>query len=452
MENKRLQELCRNYTNLTEEEIGELQKLNEFLPLVSKVTDGDVFIDCITRDPNTAVVVAEALRDFSSYKETVVGKLALRENEPAALRTLNTGVTTSQLYGISQENFPMEQNTVAIMHKEKIIGVLIIEKVAMEEFSRSKENSYGEGGDPPEKKEVSDLNLLFDNHGLLIDYNDAAEEFYRELGYHSSLMGLHFNNLTLEEIRWEEVMNKKYVQTKGLRFGSYVFDIQYIVLSAVKCVNVIIQDRTEIKNQEQELINKSIAIHEVHHRVKNNLQTIASLLRMQLRRSEDPKIQEVFQESINRILSIAVTYDILSKDPSGEVNINLMTRNLISSLESGGIAEGKKIATKVIGSDLVVNAQQAIFLALIINELVSNSYLHAFHGRDSGSIMIILEAGEFQNSIVVIDDGNGFQFENVRDDALGINIVKGLVQESLNGELHIDSSPKGTRVHVEFPL
>ena len=132
--NRKIKKLCQAYTNLTKEDIEILENLNTFLPLLSETHGGDVFIDCKTWDSNAAIVVAEALKPGTSYKETVVGKLAYRENEPAALRTLSTGVRTLRLSGVSQENNPILQTTTAIKNQDKVIGVLIIENDVSEEF------------------------------------------------------------------------------------------------------------------------------------------------------------------------------------------------------------------------------------------------------------------------------------------------------------------------------
>ena len=117
-----IRKLCEKFTTLNESDIQLLYNVNEFLPLISQVTNGDVFIDCMTREPDTAIVVAEAKKKKSLYKKNVVGEFALRENEPAVLRTMDTGLTTRELKGISQENIPIEQSVTAIKNGDKVVG------------------------------------------------------------------------------------------------------------------------------------------------------------------------------------------------------------------------------------------------------------------------------------------------------------------------------------------
>lgn len=443
-----LKNLCLEYTKLDKEDIEILLQLEAFLPLISKVSDGDTFIDCITKDCKVAIVVAESLKEHSSYKDSVIGKLAYSSKEPAALRTLNTGVTTNQLHGISQENFPIEQTTVAIRNKKKIIGVLILEKVSFEDIPVVKEKNF-DNLPRVEMSSMPDIYLVFDKNAKLIDYNLGAKIFYEKMGY-SNIYELTFNNLVLEEITFDEISSKKYIRTKDLLVGDQFVDIQYSSLSSDGRISVFINDTTEIKNQKQELVNKSIALHEVHHRVKNNLQIVASLLRLQLRRSEDEKIRNIFQESINRIMSMAVIHEILSRDVAGVVEIKQMTEQIISTITQGKIWDKKRIETKVLGDEISLDAQTAVFLALVLNELISNSYFHAFSGLEIGSITIRIQKSKGYNTIIVVDDGVGFDKENIRKDSLGLSIVEGLVKESLDGAIYTDSSDLGTKTIIRF--
>lgn len=453
-----MKDLCKKYTNLTEEDIEILQNLNQFLPLLSETHGGDVFIDCKTWDDNTAIVVAEALRKDTAYKEIVVGKFAYRENEPAALRTLNTGVRTLLLSGVSQENNPILQTTTAIKNKDKIIGVLIIENDVTEEFvekNKLRENQMYENPKshslvPIVSDYVVDSLLIFDKSGTLQYANSSAKTLYRFLGYKEDIINMNFVNLSLENILFEEILQKKYIESQELYIGEKCYNIKYSLFQGDKKVLMIIRDQTQLMRQKKALITKSVAIQEIHHRVKNNLQTIASLLRMQSRRNKNPEITEAFQESINRILSIATTHEILSKDIDGHILVTDLIEKVLKNTVYPGQNEGRVKSIQVTGDPTYVNADKGTTLALIINELVSNSYEHAFKPQDQGVIKIRVKREVFQNHIFVEDNGCGFNPEDGSIDSFGLNIVKGLIQETLEGSVSFSSSEEGTKIKLSF--
>lgn len=453
----RLRELCKRHTGLTDEDIVELNKLEEFLAMISEASDGDVFIDCKTRNPNVAIVVAEHRKEKSLYKETVVGKFAFRENEPAALRTLDTGIPTRQLNGISQENVPIEQSTTAVKNNDRVIGVLIIEKDITRDFIEKNSIERAATLMPSESLHFKDLReyvidglLIFDETGHLVYCNSVGQELYRNLGYRDSIIGMDFKNLALEDISYEDILKEKFIESADLTIGEYYLTLKYSLLSSDNKVMVLIRDLTELKTQQQELISKSVVIQEIHHRVKNNLQTIASLMRMQSRRVSDPRLKTSYQESINRILSIAVTHEILAQDISGTINVHEMIARLIQNTIYEGVRDDKVFTIDVEGDSVVVDSKKATLISLIVNELLSNAFEHAFKNRQHGKVRIVIEQRPLVSSIQVIDDGEGFDPDKACDNCFGLSIVQGLVKESLQGDVDIESGPEGTRVSFTF--
>lgn len=460
-----IKKLCDKYTDLLEEDILILQELSTFLPLISRVTDGDVFIDCKTKDPNTAIVVAEFRKEKSLYKEIVVGKFALRENEPAALRTLDTGNSTSQLNGVSQENIPIEQSTTAIKNGDKIIGVLIVEKDITRDFIEkhnlniinTSEIINDDNKVKSKDQYTHDIGeysvdgiLIFDESGHLTYCNPVAKLIYKKLGYRDELIGMNFRNLVLENIRFKDILHRKYIETQELVIGEFCFSAKYSLLSSGLEVVVLIRDLTELKKQRQELVSRSVAIREIHHRVKNNLQTIASLLRMQSRRTSDYAVKSAFAESINRILSIAVTHEILAQNGVGTIDIKEMITSLIENTIYYNSKPNMDIMVEVLGDTFEVDSQKATAIALIVNELLQNSFEHAFRGKNCGRVELEIESDFLYSQITVKDDGVGFDVNSIKETSFGINIVKGLVRETLGGDVSIVADDNGTNVVFSF--
>ena len=193
-----------------------------------------------------------------------------------------------------------------------------------------------------------------------------------------------------------------------------------------------------------------MAIKEMHHRVKNNLQTIASLLRIQARRTNNEETRKVLAESLNRILSIATTHELLARSGVDQVKIGEVVQNVKNSTLRYFASPSFNVRVRVEGGDFEVDSDVATSVALIINELLQNSLEYAYRGRDKGLVRIVITEGELYSRIQVIDDGCGFDLNNVRKNRLGLSIVQTLVKDKLRGGLEIESGPGGTTATFDF--
>ena len=232
-----------------------------------------------------------------------------------------------------------------------------------------------------------------------------------------------------------------------------VLSLEYILVKETKDVkNVVlfIKDITEIKIKEKELILKSVAIKEIHHRVKNNLQTIASLLRIQARKTDDKAVKAAFSDSINRILSISVTHELLAQNGLDELEIKEVINKILKNSVRENLEGHLKLKIDVIGDNFEINSDKATTIALIVNELVENCIKHAFKGRSRGHITIRVKSGEMKSRIFISDDGIGMDEKDFEKGSIGLQIVKSLVKEKLYGNLDIKTGSKGTEISFGF--
>lgn len=467
-----LRELCKVHTDLSDDDIIKLERIAEILPIISDLVRADVFIDCITRDPNVAIVVAEAKPSMypSMYKYTVVGEFALRQNEPAALRTLEIGMATRDLKAITQENMTVKQNVVPIKNDcGKIIGVLIMEQDITEDVNQNKHMEIlaetaeqltetlltfrDKDNDNVIVNHLNDAIVMFDGNGIAIYANPVADELYRKLGYKDNIVGMNFNNLVLDGSMLEEVIKKQPFNISEVNVGKLSLQIKYATSrkkEKLVGLSMLIKDITEVKEKEKELILKSFAIREIHHRVKNNLQTIASLLRLQSRRIDNETVKKMFDESISRVLSIAVTHEILAQNGVDDVDIKTILSKITESNMQCGLAPNKDIRIELKGDSFQVNSDRATSIALVVNELLQNSLQYAFSNRSRGCIDILIQRGIMYSSISIIDNGTGFDIRSVRPGSLGLSIVKSIVKDKLNGTLNIESNTRGTKIVFDF--
>ena len=209
---------------------------------------------------------------------------------------------------------------------------------------------------------------------------------------------------------------------------------------------VIIKDISEVKIKET-------LLKEIHHRVKNNLQTVASLLRMQQRRN--PELAECFSEAINRTSSISIVHESLShSDDIENVDFGYLAQQIIKNLLASFGKENLSI-NFYCPQKILIQSEEATNLALILNELMSNSLEHA--GNKLSQLDISLNYLEYDTdtlNLSIADNGVGFpsEFDFQSNTGLGWEIVKNLAQECLDAKINIDDSHEGAKIEILIPI
>jgi GAF domain-containing protein len=218
-------------------------------------------------------------------------------------------------------------------------------------------------------------------------------------------------------------------------------------------------NQTALAIENSSLIVRSVVVREMHHRVKNNLQTIAMLLRLQLRDGREVSGREVLTETINRILSMAAVHEILSVEGFKLINVRDLLERVTRTVSQTMARPPLRIEVAVEGEDLYMPSQQATSVALAVTELVQNAMEHAFPGRAEGRIRIVLAQTEREWVVEVTDDGVGVPAAAaepgpaaVASDNLGLKIVHALATEDLKGGFAIrGGNGAGTRAVLTIP-
>ena len=213
-----------------------------------------------------------------------------------------------------------------------------------------------------------------------------------------------------------------------------------------------VHDATEAREKESELEAKNAMVQEIHHRVKNNLQVIASLLRMQARRATQHDVEQALEESVNRIMSVAVVHEFLSCNNASVIDVHEVAQRIVDQMTQSLVDPGKKIRFELQGTSVYLSSQQATACALVVNELLQNAVEHGYQDRDDGLVTVQLtDDGEWV-TIIVGDDGSGLpeDFDLAEDGGLGLRIVRSLVQGDLKGRLEIKGE-RGVKAIVAFP-
>lgn len=323
---------------------------------------------------------------------------------------------------------------------------------------------------------ATDAIFILDMKGNFIDINRAA---HQRLGYtREEMLQMHISELDPPEYAEKVPERLADLQEKGqavfesahyykdgrimpVEINSRVLDHggQKVYFSLIRDITErkAVEEELKLNSQmlEKSLQEKELLLKEVHHRVKNNLQIISSLLKLQSGYVDDEKSQEMFRESQDRVRSMALVHEELyqSKD-FANINIKDYIKTLVHGLFRSYAINTSKINYTMDIGDVTFAIDTAIPCGLIINELVSNSLKHAFPGDREGQIDIVFRPGEGdQIELTVKDNGVGIPhgLDPTRCKTMGLQLVTTLAENQLHGTIDIKREGRGTEFTITFP-
>lgn len=483
-------EVCSGPALATKDE-ALLRQVVATLPILADLSRADLLLYRLN-GAGQAVVAAHAQPNSLSplYPRSLAGSVTSPSERPDLFRAFGTRPWRRHVRTATVQGAPVARELLPVFGEGgRIVAVLSIDTswLAHErQLRRSREfrralHRLQETALRGELVGVEGLSPFGEHDGIMVVDTEMrvryvsgiAANLYRRLGYAESLVGQHISILetrdealittALREKRCLEEQANEHDLTwvrKAIPFRSRGFAPAFRRLlpgmSRWAGVMVTIHDATEALRREQELKIKSAMIQEIHHRVKNNLQTIASLLRMQARRAQDPAVVHILSESVNRILSVAVVHEFLSQNELAVISIRDVGQRILSQTAAGVVDPNKRISFRLQGSNLYLPTQQATVCALVLNELVQNALEHGFDRRDEGLIVVTLKDDGEQVTLVVEDDGEGLPqgFAVNHDGSLGLRIVQTLVEADLKGRFTLENTTDGgpgVRATVVFP-
>jgi two-component sensor histidine kinase len=207
---------------------------------------------------------------------------------------------------------------------------------------------------------------------------------------------------------------------------------------------ILLRDVTELRLRERELVSKEATIREIHHRVKNNLQTVASLLRLQGRRTELPEVRAALDDAVRRVGSIALVHETLSQSFDDNVDFDEIADRLIRTvLEVSRESGAGEVRAERIGSFGSLPGSVATPLAMALTELIQNAVEHAYPAGSSGTISLAVNRIRDRIRLRVSDDGAGLPAGFDPTESLGLSIVTTLVEGELGGSLSFEQRRAG---------
>jgi two-component sensor histidine kinase len=323
----------------------------------------------------------------------------------------------------------------------------------------------GQRSDHADTPRVGDGFVRIDATGKVTYASPNALSVYRRLGLTTDLTGLHLADATRElvppkrrpdEETLSAVLGGRLPLDTEVGAGETVLILRAIPLRPTGehiGALVLLRDVTDLRRRDRELVTKEATIREIHHRVKNNLQTVAALLRLQARRLDSDAGRAALEDAVRRVGSIALVHETLSQAFDENVDFDDVAdrlRVVVSEVSWHGVA----ISTRRTGSFGTLSAEVATPLAMALTEVLQNAVEHGF-GSAEGSIEIHAEKLVGRLCVVVEDNGVGLpdSFDLDASTSLGLSIVRTLVESELGGVLGIGPAPAGgTRVSLDIPV
>jgi two-component sensor histidine kinase len=482
-----LAELLRSHTDYDSARLGHLQRLvGSWGPLADLCFADLLLFAPVTGSDNGFVIVGQVrpTTNQTVYRHDLVGEEVDDVERPLVARAFQTGeiiegeINRSPLHDrvrvlcipvrwqgavvgvVSRESAPtltrepgeLERTYLDVFHR-------FARMIAVGTFPFTAEDT--EAGEAPR---VGDGAIVLDAEGRVEYASPNAVSALHKIGVHANAEGMRLGELGLEEVAIRTSMAIGVPVTEEIERGQEVTVL-------VRCLPlldegnvtgalVLLRDISELRRRDRLLISMDATIREIHHRVKNNLQTISSLLRLQGRRLEAPEAKAAIEESVRRIRSIALVHETLSRETGDDVQFNDIVRPLVRMVEESLVSPERPVRVTVEGDAGMLPAAVATPLAVVLTELVQNAVDHGFPDGvgdpEQAIVRVDLRNDGEALHLAVVDNGagvpEGFRIEDAT--GLGLSIVRSLVTSQMEGtiSLRANDGGSGTVVDVVVPL
>jgi two-component sensor histidine kinase len=488
-----MNDLVRQHTALDDSDLEWLHLLVSEWQLLSDLSFADLVLWVPTRDGTRYVSVAQMRPNTgpTSYQDDMVGHLVPRGRRPMLDAALDEGRIVREGDPEWREEVPVRVESIPVRREGRVLGVIARNTNLLTVRTPSRlELTYLQSasdlaqmiaaGSFPFPAEQLDMDaspragdglIRLDADGVVQYASPNALSAYHRLGLATDLVGHHLGETTADLAPARGPVHEGLVKLASgwapreteVEGNGGVIQMRAIPLSPkgnrIGSL-VLLRDVTELRRRERELITKDATIREIHHRVKNNLQTVAALLRLQARRMENSSAgsgaREALEEAVRRVGSIAIVHETLSQNLDERVEFDEIADRvlaMVAEISPGGVV------TRRSGRFGILTAEVATPLSMVLTELLQNALEHGFGPGEQGTVEVTATRAaapdDDQLTITVRDDGRGLPdgFEPQTAGNLGLQIVRTLVVGELGGTFDmVPAEGRGTQVVLELPL
>lgn len=483
-----LSELVRSHTDLDAEDVAWLQLIQADWQIVADLSFADLVLWLPDREGRGFWAGAQMRPTTgpTAHVDDVVGTFVPAGRRPMLDAAYGQGRLVREGDPEWRDHVPVRVETIPVRRSGRVIAVIGRHTNLLGVRTPSRlELSYlqtaadltqmiaagafpapGQRSDHADSPRVGDGFVRIDAAGRVTYASPNALSLYRRLGLSGDLEGLDLAAVTRELV---PARRRPDEETVSAVLGGRVHrdtelgtdDVSLIVRSiplrpqseAIGAL-VLVRDVTDLRRRDRELVTKDATIREIHHRVKNNLQTVAALLRLQARRIDAPGARAALEEAVRRVGSIAIVHETLSTAADEHVAFDEVADRLARMVTEVS-ATGERVRVVRTGSFGILPSEAATALAMVLTEVLQNAVEHGYEEDRTGRIEVDVTRGGGRLEVSVQDDGRGLPEGFDLDDSttLGLSIVRTLVESELAGRLRLGASPSGgTRVEVDVPL
>jgi len=480
-----LAELLRIHTRLDASRQAHLQRLVASWGPLADLCFADLllFVPIAGEDARRFVVVGQVrpTTNQTVYRQDFVGELLDDVERPLVARAYKSGEIVEGEINRPPLHDRVRVLCIPVRHQGQVVAVVSreslpsmgrepgeLERTYVDVFDRLARmiaaGTFPFTADDPEPEEaprVGDGAIVLDAAGRVDYASPNAISALHKIGVHANTEGMRLGDLGLDEVAVRTAMAIGTPVTEEIERGQEVT----VLLRCLPLVDdgvvtgalVLLRDISELRRRDRLLISMDATIREIHHRVKNNLQTISSLLRLQSRRLDSPEAKDALEESVRRIRSIALVHETLSRETGDDVQFNDIVRPLVRMVEESLLSPDRPVRVTVDGDAGKLPARVATPLAVVLTELLQNAVDHGYpRDGDGGGVMVTLENDGNELRLHVVDDGVGLPEGFALEDAtgLGLSIVRSLVTSQMEGSIEMRANPggRGASVDVSVPL
>lgn len=487
-----LRNLVREHTGLGPSEIEHLHRLAGDWQLVSDMSFADLLMWVPTGEDNTFICVAQVrpLTAPTAYQDDLVGRLASGPEVAHLAIARNQGRIWREGDPVWYGDTPSRHEAIPVRRPDcpEVIAVVGRDTNLLTARTPSQlELNYlttaddlaqmiADGTFPPDRHEgepagalrVGDGMIRMDVNGKVTYATPNANSAFRRLGLTTHLIGEDLSALTMRisEDPLEGAETAAHITTslqgqspprREVEARGATMLLRALPLIPAKVpigALALVRDVTDVRRRDRQLVTKDATIREIHHRVKNNLQTVAALLRLQARRMEVPAAKEALEESVRRVASIALVHETLSMSADEAVEFDSIVDRVTATAREVGALESTVVLRRE-GTFGILSAEIATPLVMILNELLQNAVEHAFVAGGGGEVVVSVYRFRNQLHVGVSDDGRGLPegFNLEKSVRLGLQIVRTLATGELRGSIELRSrSGGGTEATLVVPL
>ena len=485
-----LAELTRIGTDLSAEELTHLQRLVAWWGILADLSFSDLLLFARTEDARTEFAIVGQIRPTTGqtlYRDDHVGLRVDDIDRPLVARAFASGEVVEGEVPIKPTNRRALVMCIPIIHETVVIAVLsrelvpdFLERRDPGELERTYLQTFhqlakmiesgvfpfiGHDVDMDEVPRVGDGLLVVDPEARIQYASPNALSTLHRVGVVGNVAGRRLGDLGIEQpVIRQAIRSSEPITTEVERNGTTVqlLAVPLIDREISRGAAVLLRDITELRLRDRLLISKDATIREIHHRVKNNLQTISSLLRVQARRLESAEAKSAIDETVRRIRAIALVHEALASESSDDVKLRDVASMLARTVQDSFTSPERPIRFDVIGDAGLVPSDVVTRLAVVLHELLQNTVDHAFpmdlplvDGR-LALVEILLSRDDERIRMVVRDNGVGVPegFDGSPQEGLGVSIIRALATSELGGEIVMRrrSDSPGSEVVVEVPV